>query len=91
MHGDAGRPIAPECTFAMDKVGFQPNGDEGFERVIGPAGKKIQYKQQKGSRETITVLVTICADGTALPPAVIFKGKAYLVKWLEQDNPAEAL
>ncbi|KIL56474.1 hypothetical protein M378DRAFT_1034675 [Amanita muscaria Koide BX008] len=89
LRGDDGNPIAPECTFALDEAGFQANGDEGFEQVIGAKGKKVQYQQQKGTRENITVLVTICADGTAVPPAVIFKGKAYLVKW-HQDNPAKA-
>jgi len=36
-------------------------------------------------------MVTICADGSSLvPPAVIFKGSKYLVKW-KQRNPANAL
>jgi len=38
----------------------------------------------------MTVLVTICTNGTALPPAVIFKGKGYLMKW-HQDNPAKVV
>lgn len=89
LRGDDGKPIVPECTFAMDEVGFQLSGDEGFEKVIGATGKKLQYKQQKGTRETITTLITICAAGNALNPAIIFKGKGYLVRWL-QDNPAKA-
>jgi hypothetical protein len=89
LRGDEGKPVADECTFTMDEGGFQANGDEGFERVIGAKGKKVQYQQRKGTRENITVLATICANGTALPPAVIFKGKGYLVKW-HQDNPAKA-
>ena len=79
-----------ECTFTMDEGGFQANGDEGFEHVIGAKGKKGQYQQQKGTCKKITIIATICANGTALPPAVIFKGKGYLVKW-HQDNPAKAL
>lgn len=89
LRGDSGNPVADECTYAMDEIGFSPNGDEGHERVIAAPGKKLQYQQQKGTRENITVLVTICADGTVLPPAVIFKGKGYLVKW-QQNNPANA-
>ena len=90
LHGDSGEPDAPECTSALNEGGFQANGDEGYKQVIGAKGKKLQYQQQKSKCETIMILITICAGGTALPPAVIFKGKGYLVKW-QQDNPAKAL
>lgn len=90
LRGNNGNPIPPECTYAMDEAGFVPFMEAGFECVIGAKGKKIQHKQRGGIRETITVLLTICADGTALSPVVIFKGSGYLVKWLTQDNPAGA-
>ncbi|KAF5346191.1 hypothetical protein D9756_011122 [Leucocoprinus leucothites] len=92
LTGDNGAPIAPECTWAMDESGFQANGNEGIggRNVIGPIGKKVQYQQQAGSCENITVLVTIGADGSALPPAVLYAGKGYLVKW-KQDNPANVM
>lgn len=89
LHGDEGEAVAAKCTWTLDERGFQANGNEGFERVIRAKGKKVQHQQQKGTRENITVIVTICADGTALPPAVIFKGQGYLVKW-HQENPAKA-
>jgi hypothetical protein len=47
------------------------------------------YQQRGGTRENITIIVTICADGTSTPPAVIFKGNAYQVKWGE-NNPLNA-
>ena len=75
-------------TYAIDEVGCQPYGAER-EQVIGGKQASPHYQQRSGSRETITVLVCICADGTSLPPAVIFKGKGYQVKWA-QDNPANA-
>ena len=62
-------------------------------------GCKRESLDQKGKRcnisngteivENITVIVTICADGTSLPPAVLFKGQAFQVKWA-QDNPTKA-
>jgi len=73
----------------MDESGFQANGNEGGTKIIGAKGKKIQYQQQAGTRENITVLVTIGAHGAALPPAVLYAGKGYMVKW-RQDNPANA-
>ncbi|TFK19839.1 hypothetical protein FA15DRAFT_554626, partial [Coprinopsis marcescibilis] len=64
-----------ECTWAMDELGFQPNGDEGMEYVVGKAGKQIQYQQYGRTQENITVLVTIGGNGTALRPMVLFLGK----------------
>lgn len=90
LRGDDGKPIEPECTWAMDESGFQANGGEGWNRIIGAKGKKVQYQQQAGTRENITVLVTIGANGMALNPAIIYAGKGYLVKW-KQDNPANAM
>lgn len=81
--------IEVDCTYGVDEVGCQASGGEN-ERVIGGRNPGPQYQVRDGNRENITVLVTICADGTSTPPAVIFKGSAYQVKWL-QDNPANAL
>jgi hypothetical protein len=39
---------------------------------------------QDGNREWITILATICADGTAIPPAIIFAGSGSLQStWVE--------
>ena len=35
---------------------------------------KIRATKQDGSREFISLLVSICADGTRIPPALIYKG-----------------
>lgn len=80
--------IPEELQYGVDETGVQPGGGLR-ERVIGPKGKKVQHQQQDGNRENITVIATICADGTSLPPAVLFKGQAFQVKWA-QDNPTKA-
>ena len=72
----------------MDKSGF-PTGDPRTERVIGRRGTKVQHKQTEGDRENMTVLVTICADGTSLRPTIIFKGKNFMTKW-NDNNPLQA-
>ncbi|EPT04069.1 hypothetical protein FOMPIDRAFT_16805, partial [Fomitopsis schrenkii] len=69
-------PLSPECTYGTDKTGIQP-GVGSSERVFGPAGKTVQHQNRSGDRENITVIVTICGDGTSLPPAVIYKGEAF--------------
>jgi hypothetical protein len=80
--------IEVENIYGVDEVGCQPYGADR-ERVIGGKRAGPHYQQRTGNRENITVLVTICADGSSLPPAVIFKGKGFYVKW-KQNNPADA-
>lgn len=81
--------IREETTFGSDEVGVQSRGNER-ERVATSSKKKgPQYQQRAGTRENTTVIVTICADGTATPPTVIFKGAAYQVSWGD-DNPLNA-
>ena len=80
--------IPDELVYGADETGIQ-SGIGVTERVIGPAGAKIQHQQQSGTRENITVLPTICADGTSLAPTVIYKGEAFQTKWL-QENPLDA-
>jgi hypothetical protein len=80
--------ITAELMFAVDETGV--TGQTGQkERVMGARKKGLHYQQVGGSRENTTVLVTICADGSSLPPAVIFKGKAYQTDW-NDNNPANA-
>ncbi|CAK5278846.1 unnamed protein product [Mycena citricolor] len=81
-------PILAENIYGTDESGFFAAGNTK-KRVIGKAGTKTQHVQSDGGRENTTVIATICADGTALKPTVIFKGHAYQLSWL-QDNPTEA-
>ena len=80
--------IVPETTYRVDEVGTNPFSGEK-EWVIGARQAALQHQKQDGNRENITVLMTICVDGTTLPPAAIFKGRAFQMKW-KQDNPADA-
>jgi hypothetical protein len=80
--------IPNELVYGADETGIQ-SGIGVTERVIGAAGTKIQHQQRSGTRENITVLPTICADGTSITPTVIFKGEAFQIKWL-QENPLDA-
>ena len=50
---------------------------------------QLEYLQRSGDRENITVIVTICADGTSQAPAVVYKGEKYQASWA-QDNPLNA-
>ena len=81
-------PILDELIFGSDETGIQ-QGLGTRQCIVGPKGKKVQHQQQGGDRENITVIVTICADGTLLPPAVIFKGESFQTSW-KQNNPLNA-
>jgi len=74
--------------YGMDESGF-PTAYPGKDWVIGERGTKTQHKQGGADRENVTVVVTICADGTTVRPLVIFKGKNLQSSW-NQDNAANA-
>ncbi|KAI5117677.1 hypothetical protein M0805_002075 [Coniferiporia weirii] len=54
--------------------------------LLGPTGERVVQEVVGENHELTTVLCTICANGTSLPPLVIFKGKAFFVKW-GMSNP----
>jgi hypothetical protein len=68
----------------MDESGFQPS-NQGRRRVVAQCGKKNAYKQGGAGRKNVTVLVTICANGTVLKPSVIFKGARMPQDWSNQN------
>ena len=76
--------ILPENIYGMDESGI-PIVTQGRQRVVGGRGTKTQHQQGSGDRENITAIVTICADGTALNPTLIFKGKSVQEKWLRNN------
>lgn len=81
--------IRIETTFTADEIGVQNRGEERERVVTSRNHKGPQYQQRAGTRDNTTVIVTICADGTSTPPAVIFKGSAYQASWAE-NNPLNA-
>ena len=81
--------IKHENMYGSDEIGVQPCGQGKREHVFAAQGTGVPYQQHAGTRENITVIVTICADGTSIRPSVIFKGKAFNVKWGE-NNPLGA-
>jgi len=77
------RSLNPEAdrVYGMDESGF-PTGYTGKERVIGAWGTKTQHKQGGVSRQNITALVTIRADGNmVVPPMIIFPGVNFQTAW----------
>ena len=50
---------------------------------------QVKYACEDGSREFISLLACICADGTALPPSLVYKGDSRSLQdtWLEDWTP----
>ncbi len=76
------------CRYGCDETGFWGNISASV-RVIGCRSARAQLLQQSGDRENTTVMATICADGSSLPPFVIFKGERLQRDW-GMNNPGGA-
>ncbi|OCK73331.1 hypothetical protein K432DRAFT_313067, partial [Lepidopterella palustris CBS 459.81] len=68
--------ILPENTYNIDKKGFLigkfNKGRRIYTRYAFELGR-MPCVIQDGNRECITIVVTICADGTALSPGLIYQ------------------
>jgi hypothetical protein len=84
--------IRPWLIYNMDKKGFLIGMLSKQKRVFGrrlyEEGGLRQFIQD-GNREWITVMACICADSSALDPALIYQsvGENIQDTWLEDFNP----
>jgi hypothetical protein len=70
--------IKPEHTYNIDEKGFAIGVLGRTKRVFSRRQyekKEVRQARQDGSREWVSLLAAICADGTALPPGIIFASK----------------
>ena len=77
-----------EHTYNIDKKGFIIRAVSRQKRIFSKRlFKKKQFQQmlQDGNREWISLLACICADGTALPPALIYPADSKNIQdvWVE--------
>ena len=69
--------VKPQNMYNMDEKGFSLGTMAKQHRVFtkeAVTSKRVLGFAQDGNREWITILATICADGTWIPPAIIFAG-----------------
>ena len=86
--------IKPSNLYNIDEKGFLIGICNTKRRIVSKKmmkNKKLLGASQDGSREFISLLATICADGTALPPALIYEGKSHDLQdsWLEDFDASE--
>jgi hypothetical protein len=79
--------IEERNTYNMDKKGFAIGLTKRTKRVFSKAiweAKLCTAAIQDGNREWITLIACVCADGSALPPALVYEGKSGIQSsWVE--------
>lgn len=84
--------IQPHNTYNMDEKGFLPGILTMMERIFTKElweNGFLKGAGTDGNREWITVLAAICADGSWVPPALIYpaKNEAIMDSWLQDFDP----
>jgi hypothetical protein len=84
--------VEPRHTYNMDEKGFMLGAVGRTKRIFSKASYEDGKRRntiQDGSREWITLLACICADGSYLEPALIYKSKAGSIQdsWLQAFDP----
>jgi len=76
--------IRPENTYNMDEKGFLIGVLQKTKRVWSKS-TEIRGAGQDGNREWITIVATVCMDGSSLPPTVIYQSDSGNLQdaWLE--------
>ena len=72
--------VTPERVWSMDETQANPDGTP-TQRVVGESGLRRQHQQGLSNKQTITVLVTIGANGSSISPTTVFKGKKIPATW----------
>lgn len=69
----------PAFVFNADESGF--GNDPSRIKAIGERGKALSSVSGGSGRESTSVLACVSADGSYLPPFIIFKGGAVQARW----------
>lgn len=78
--------VDPANIWNMDETGLSVGACSNG-RVIGSSATKRTYKKVPSeSRERVTILETISAEGEFIRPLVIFKGKELQTSWFQHDS-----
>jgi hypothetical protein len=79
--------IEERNTYNMDEKGFAIGLTKRTKRVFSKAIWEAKLRTaaiQDGNREWITLIACVCADGSALPPALVYEGKSGIQSsWVE--------
>ena len=84
----------PKNVYNVDEKGFLIGVLHKTRRIFSRSWKeqgKLKGAIQDGNRTWITLLACVCADGTSLPPALIYPSESgeVLDVWLDDYEPAD--
>ncbi|KAE9386579.1 hypothetical protein BT96DRAFT_763798, partial [Gymnopus androsaceus JB14] len=65
--------IPPKNIYSPDKKGVQL-GKGNKTQVLVNRDQKVVQATEHGNCKLVTIIETVCTDGTSLPPSVIFEG-----------------
>jgi len=76
--------ITVENMYNMDETGFSIGCIKAAKVVVN---KTLKTKRQAhpGRQEWLSVIEFVCADGNAIPPFIIFKGKNVSLSWIPKS------
>jgi hypothetical protein len=73
--------ILLENIYNMDETGFNI-GDFEPRHVIVDTSVQTCYQAQPGRQEWVTAAECICADGSSIPPLMIFTSETFVRQWI---------
>lgn len=96
QHKIAEYNVDAEHTYNMDEKGFMIGITGRSKRVFSRRmweKKEVRATLQDASREWITLLACVCADGSALPPSLIYQAAVVSIQssWVEDIKAGEHL
>src|SRR5579859_3119953 len=83
--------IREENIYNMGESGFSIGVIEASKVIIDKhaSSNSIYHQAQPGRQEWVTSVECICADGSFLPPLVIFKAENFSRTWVPVDAPKD--
>jgi len=75
----------------MDESGFAIGAIEASKVVIDThvTQAPTYHQAQPGRQEWVTAVECICADGSFLPPCIIFKAENFCHSWVPANTPKD--
>jgi hypothetical protein len=70
----------------FDETGFQIGVIGSMKVVTGSERRSRPDLIQPGDREWVTVIQSICSDGSCTPPFIIYKGRVHISAWYEEAS-----
>jgi hypothetical protein len=78
--------IQPENIYNMDESGFSIGTIEASKVIINKYIRE-RYRAQPGRQGWVTSVECICADGTYVPPLIIFRAENKSTSWIPNNFP----